>query len=104
LDSVLSKFGKIWKVDRVELLLKRMFGCRLVLMAVCAGNQLKLRVCDKILIGIAQPSFTRVTPGISRSFSPTAGRGKRTKKLVATRVFLKNYGGRHRTAKAPATL
>ena len=39
------------------MLLKRMFGCRLVLMAVCAGNQLKLRVCDKILIGIAQPSM-----------------------------------------------
>ena len=29
---------------------------------------------------------------------------KRTKRLVATRIFLKNYGGRHRTAKAPATL
>jgi hypothetical protein len=29
---------------------------------------------------------------------------KRTKKLVATRLFLKNYGGRHRTAKASATL
>jgi hypothetical protein len=29
---------------------------------------------------------------------------KRTKKLVATRIFLKNYGGRHRTAKASATL
>ena len=28
---------------------------------------------------------------------------KRTKKLVATRIFLKNYGGRHRTAKASAT-
>jgi hypothetical protein len=29
---------------------------------------------------------------------------KRTKSLVATRIFLKNYGGRHRTAKASATL
>jgi hypothetical protein len=29
---------------------------------------------------------------------------KRTKKLVATRLFLKNYGGRHRTAKASAKL
>jgi hypothetical protein len=68
MDSVLSEFGEIWKVRRVELLLKRMFGCRLVLMAVCAGNQLKLRVCDRMLIGITQASINRVTPFFSRSF------------------------------------
>lgn len=50
------------------MLLKRMFGCRLVLMAVCAGNQLKLRVCDRMLIGITQASINRVTPFFSRSF------------------------------------
>jgi hypothetical protein len=68
LDSVLSEFGKIWKVGRVELLLKRMFGCRLVLMSVCAGNHLKLQFCDGILIGITQPSINHVIPRISRSF------------------------------------